>query len=210
MQKAKHSRGFTLIEMMFAISIISLLAGVILANTQSVRERANDAARLANLNDMRVALRLYAQANGHYPYSECQLQTNGEASWWIGYGGSWGAHQGCATNEGSPTAGTNEAMLAPYISQAIKDPTSPMLNSGANPDAGYIYTSDGESYCLMAYKLPQNMNNYPQETWNMHPGRCGSVNPNTGQCSSGNNSVFYSQISPSDAFAASQNWATGC
>ena len=199
MERIVRSRGFTLIELLVVIGIISVLASVILVNVQRAQERGNDAARLANLNDIRVALRLYAAANGHYPITDCQGQRGSTYSWtWVGYGGFWSPAQGCAAVGGVPTAGTLETMLAPYISQPVKDPTNAL--SPLSTDAGYLYIGDGTSYCLMAYRVPQNMLDFPKETWNMALNRCGSVNA-SGQCTSGVNSIYYAQ---------GPTWAGGC
>ncbi len=191
-------RGFTLIELLVVLAIISTLASIILVNVQRVRERGNDTARLANLNAIRVALRLYAADNGHYPITDCQPQLGSNNAWtWVGYGGYWSSAQGCTTVSGFPTAGTFETMLAPYISQPVTDPSGSMPITS---DAGYLYIGDGTNYCLMAYRVPENMLDFPKETWNLQ--RCSSVN-SAGQCTGANTvkAIYY---------AVGPTWANGC
>ncbi len=185
-------RGFTLIELLVVISIIGLLSSIILVSLNTATSKARDVARLSDLNAMRTAIELYASTVGHYPItSTCSTPT------WIGYGGSWSVAQGCLTLGGANTAGTLQSMLTPYISQPILDP------GGAYPvsssDKGYLYMGDGSNYCLLLYRLPENMHDFPPTMWNLAPGRCGSVNSN-GQCSSGVNSVYY----------GNGPWADGC
>ncbi len=213
MERTVRSRGFTLIELLVVIGIISVLASVVLVNVQRAQERGNDAARLANLNDMRVALRLYAAANGHYPITRTgctSLPSVGcTSSTWIGYGGSWSLHQAYTSPTDSTPVGTLQTLLAPYISQPVKDPTY-ALSSGT--DAGYLYMGDGTSYCLMAFRVPQNMHDFDSNLWDQNTGwmhACGTVNA-AGQCSSGINAVYYSVVDPSDSFAVSSGWNTGC
>lgn len=65
---ARSSRsGFTLIELLVVISIIGILAGLLLANFVNVRERAADAKRKNDVNQMKKALRLYYNDNQNYP-----------------------------------------------------------------------------------------------------------------------------------------------
>ena len=62
-------RGFTLIELLVVISIIGVLATLIMANFVGVRERARDAQRKSDLNQIQKALEMYknAQAIPSYP-----------------------------------------------------------------------------------------------------------------------------------------------
>lgn len=61
------TRGFTLVELLVVISIISLLSSVVFASVNSARARARDAKRIADLRQMATALELYFDANGAYP-----------------------------------------------------------------------------------------------------------------------------------------------
>jgi len=59
--------GFTLIELLVVIFTIGLLAGILLPNFVSSRERARDARRKHDLNEIKTALRLYYNDNQSYP-----------------------------------------------------------------------------------------------------------------------------------------------
>ena len=61
----KH--GFTLIELLVVVSIIGILATLVVANLNSARSRARDAARKSDLRNISTALRLYYNDKAIYP-----------------------------------------------------------------------------------------------------------------------------------------------
>jgi len=66
----KKNKGFTLIELMVVISIISLLSSIVLASVKEVRDRANMNKFRAEMNQFINALELYRNDNGKYPYED--------------------------------------------------------------------------------------------------------------------------------------------
>lgn len=62
-----YKNGFTLIEILVAIAIISILATVLLANYQGIRARARDSQRKKELDEIKTALRLFYNDNQVYP-----------------------------------------------------------------------------------------------------------------------------------------------
>ncbi|MBP8590880.1 prepilin-type N-terminal cleavage/methylation domain-containing protein [Candidatus Shapirobacteria bacterium] len=68
-QDTKYKAGFTLIELLVVMVIIGLLAGLILPNYMSARERARDAQRKSDLEQIQKALELYKmdQSSPAYP-----------------------------------------------------------------------------------------------------------------------------------------------
>ena len=65
----KKEQGFTLIELLVVVFIIAILAGVLLPNFVSSRERARDARRKHDLAEIKNALRLYYNDHQSYPAS---------------------------------------------------------------------------------------------------------------------------------------------
>lgn len=59
--------GFTLVELMVVITIISLLSSVAIASLQTSREKARDTARISTLIEVRKALYLYRERYGRFP-----------------------------------------------------------------------------------------------------------------------------------------------
>lgn len=63
----KMLRGFTLIELLIVIVIIGILATLVTANILGVRQRARDAQRKSDINQIRSSLELYRSDQQAYP-----------------------------------------------------------------------------------------------------------------------------------------------
>jgi len=63
----KTKRGFTLIELMVVVSIISMLASVVLATIKPVRAQARDAQRKQQVHQIDLAVQSYIADNGYPP-----------------------------------------------------------------------------------------------------------------------------------------------
>ncbi|MHB8995806.1 MAG: type II secretion system protein [Armatimonadota bacterium] len=61
-------RGFTLIELLVVIAIIVILMAILMPVFSTVREKARQSNCHANLHQIAVALKLYRQDHGRYPF----------------------------------------------------------------------------------------------------------------------------------------------
>lgn len=140
---SRRSKGFTLIELLVVISIISLLSSIVLSALNSARHKADDAWRLATLNNIQTALELYYQDHGYYPFGTafspwskpgiCAPLSN-TANW-----------RNCDTTHGDPMT---DLIAGKYISQTVfgadqRDGFSSggYLSGGFTGSSGFVYCS---------------------------------------------------------------------
>ena len=65
-KKFAGNRGFTLVELLVVIAIIGVLATLILLQLGAARQKARDAKRVADINQVRSAQELFFDDNGRY------------------------------------------------------------------------------------------------------------------------------------------------
>ena len=76
----KSKKGFTLIELLVVIAIIGILSTIVLVSVNSVRAKARDSKRKANIRAMETALHLYYTNNESYPgevWCDSSIGSNG-------------------------------------------------------------------------------------------------------------------------------------
>lgn len=66
---SQKRRGFTLVEVLFVIAIIALLSSVVVVNIAESKQRSRDVQRKSDIEQIQLALRLYKDANGEYPFN---------------------------------------------------------------------------------------------------------------------------------------------
>lgn len=112
------NKGFTLVELLVVIAIIGLLASIVLVSLNSAREKARDSKRITDMRQIRLALEMFFDDNGHYPSSSDGIPVSGQM---IG------------------TGAQIDTLLQPYITAIPKDP----LHDGSL----YFYSYD-PSHCV--------------------------------------------------------------
>ena len=125
--RKQSQAGFTLLEMLVVISIIGILISMLLVNFQSSRERARDAARKADMRQIKSALRLYYNDFQQYPAND-------------------GSNRilGCGTGTGACTwGGSFEANGTQYMNYLPIDP----VNNGTYVFR-YAQTDSGDGFEL--------------------------------------------------------------
>jgi len=162
--KFKSNKGFTLIELLVVIAIIGILASVVLVALNSSRVKARDVRRLSDLRQITTAIELYYNQYGHYPVTASFASFDSPIYKTTTVGG---AH---------PATTIGDA-LAEFISPATADPKS------LGTDSGYLYTGNENNYCVLMYRTPENMNNFPSSV--IPTNRCSAVD-SAGSCTGAN------------------------
>lgn len=130
------SRGFTLIEVLVVIAIISILAGVIAVNSADSNKQARDEKRQADLRALQSALEMYRNQDPDKKYPPACDSKVGD------WAGQQGTSYACAGGNTQYIEG-----LAPKFIPVL--PTDPKLNGS---QSGYVYmvNNDFTIYKLMA------------------------------------------------------------
>jgi len=76
-KSAKDQKGFTLLELLVVLAIITLLFSIILASMSSARKKARDSTRLQEFSEIRKALELFYSQYGMYPCGDDYLDLGG-------------------------------------------------------------------------------------------------------------------------------------
>lgn len=64
-----NKKGFTLVELLVVISVIGLLSSVVFSSLNNARMKARDARRLSDIRQIQLALDLFYDKYGYFPYS---------------------------------------------------------------------------------------------------------------------------------------------
>jgi prepilin-type N-terminal cleavage/methylation domain-containing protein len=155
-QRMKTRKGFTLIELLVVIAIIGLISSVVLASLAKARSKGRDARRIADIHQLMIALEIYNDAVGHYPYSASCGATHPDNTWCnssesLGANGRWIKDNGTAN------------VLAIYIPNEPKDPTPKAPTTFVGPDSPgvYYYYGDTAANFKGVYLLTFTLENSP-------------------------------------------------
>src|SRR3989344_820760 len=136
----KYEKGFTLMELLVVIGVISVLASIVVLSLGTARAKARDTRRLANLNELRTALEIFYDEYGVYPCGDAGTSYGGTGDTSLSFpfmdGGS------ALECIGEPKTGLFTAGL--IDNQHIKDP----INDDFAYGYGYEVTSDRQNYVL--------------------------------------------------------------
>ena len=142
---AQKKNGFTLLELLIAISIIAIISAVGITTFSTSQKLSRDTKRKQDLRSIAVALELYYQKNKHYPCTTDWEYSDPTPSFWF----SNNLNLSPANCGGSsPAFDTN------FINQI---PIDPLANTNAPPwtatpgvnNYGYGYWSGTQGSCTV-------------------------------------------------------------
>jgi prepilin-type N-terminal cleavage/methylation domain-containing protein len=152
----KKRQGFSLIELLVVTAIVSLLSSLIMASVTKSRSRSRDARRIADIQQVMIALEIYFNANARYPVSTGCGATVPNNGWcnsveshdpqfgWIRDSGAYGS--------------LGASLQDDPVDPAPKTPTVATWNKG--PGA-YYYFSNTSATFDGSYILVYAVENYP-------------------------------------------------
>lgn len=151
----RHQFGFTLLELIIVIGIISILATFLVATLNPFEQfkKSNDARRKSDLSQLQKSLEQYYSDNGRYPSSDSSFLIVGLDGNSIQFGSSW----------------------TPYMDVLPKDPSGSKTYAYYSPS-----TANGQTYFLYASldrggKDPQACNSDGSKCANAQDAICGNV-----------------------------------
>lgn len=67
MSRKKTTRGFTIVELLVVVAVITMLSSFMMASLSNVRKKGRDTARVETMNEFQKGLALYMADTGIYP-----------------------------------------------------------------------------------------------------------------------------------------------
>ena len=163
----KFQKGFTLVELMVVIGMLSIIAGGLITMIDPIGKirKANDAKRMSDLSQVQKALEIYYQDNESYPPSiEYKITFEGMPIEW---GKRWGPVE------------------QPYMAALPKDPS---------PNGKYLYVTNPREQSYVIYAWLENIGNKDPVCESDDKIKCKSVPP--GQNCHTTNGCNYAVSSP--------------
>lgn len=151
MRGSLNKKGFTLVELMVSISIISILSAVTIASLQTAKKRANDMAATQAVLQFKKAMSSYKVVKGSYPDEFSSSAVGVSASGIDAYLTSAGVIPNYIRS--SPAKISPSALLI--------NPYNANINGWSTPGSSTYTTCGGkpsnQGYMLILYGFPSNV-----------------------------------------------------
>ncbi len=191
----KANKGFTLIEILVVISVISLLSSISMYNLQRARMRARDARRIADFYQLGTGLQLYYSDKGRMPLSyNCYLDGspgvgffNADPSACDGGVGAYGACDAAVPEAlgGSTTNLVPEAFTASMQELVNAQIISRVPHSPGGPGYCYFDFGAGTGAVLMT-----SLESHPPSTTGIPPSCRPFAGAGNQWCDQTNNNIY--------------------
>jgi len=181
----QRDAGFTLIELMIVVAIVSIISSIAVVKTGDAIGTAQDKRRAADIHTFRKGIYMFYQEYEFFPASgNCGAGTGWRTLDNFDY---FSSIQDICDPQGNILYSNLVEALADYLPK-MGDPKP----SRYGPSGGYhYYSGNGSGYTISIYLTPENMHHFDKALWN--PWHCwgGGVGAPTpdGQCPSGKNTI---------------------
>jgi Tfp pilus assembly protein PilE len=138
-RRTKNLRGFTIVELLIMMIIISILAALIIVAYNGVQQRAHNARAQSDISNMQKLVEIYNTENGSYP----KTTNNPQANW----------HAADVRTDANCSNGSSQTDWIPGLSSTLPQ-SDPNASTGVNRIKGcYLYVSDGTDYVISAWNM---------------------------------------------------------
>ncbi len=128
-------KGFTIIELIVVIAIISILAGIVMISVNHYQQKAKATWVLTTVHQIQTALDMYKIQYGYYP---CQMGSGGDPN--------------CSSGVDAMTCGGSNTFASTL---------QPLVNAGfLGKIPNYSNPTDGSPSCFSGYRLMANAFEY--------------------------------------------------
>jgi len=146
-------KGFSLIELMFVVAIIVILAAIIIPNFTGITDRSKIARVSEDFSNFATALELYRADWGTFPIAKTAVAVNDENEVFFKELTGTGTTN-TATNTAANKTITGFQGGIPYVKPAtLKNLVSPY-----NPSENYYYITDANGHAWVLYVKDSNGN----------------------------------------------------
>lgn len=174
MNNRNFIRGFTLVEILVVLAIISLLSAIIFASFQDAREQATNKSVKSELKETQLAIEFYKAQNGSYPPAQ-QDPT---------------APLGCVVPSGgvdiadSDVCGNFFLIISGLVPEYIE--SFPDDNDSKNPNCHYLYMVESVNHSWYKLIAENCYSGATAASEGVHSddsmARCSSICSSTGAC----------------------------